>query len=555
MGNFYVHYHYINYLRFGINGPNEQKGSYNTTPHDILQKKREELLAKVKKRQGALTDTQVGEYEKIYNDLLNPIYANSVNKQVLMAGNEALDTLLKEEYHQDISSSKLFTESGSGSFTDEQKMQMKINEGLKIKNKVIKQYRLSAEYNYHQAQTISNSLKELYKIANNFIKTAGDGNLTANKIKSQIQQIDATLQNISDKLENISQKRTKNALLQRYLPKKISHDHVLIEQINTLVELLLSPSLAGLNGDIGEYTAIIADIIINKNLLLAKENIKEEIIKEAKKIQNTTVTGKASENSLSITSLKSLGSMFNIDEGDLMSHITENSRGDGNSQNKIDVIFHNKENKKTSGISVKNYNLSNNYYLKMVSQTPFSNILNEEPEFAAHYLNIVASRTKIEEGKSKYYSFTNKMNSIPSEDKPYSQYFIEANNTLKILALLPAMGGFTGRNKADYILVNDNSKTGGGVKLLSINEVIREILNRDTRKAISLKIDGKNINALTRKHLWKNEWVGDDNGPNIKNAQHRIAFLIAQTHASKVTVAISPDVFYKLMYNKSKFAK
>jgi hypothetical protein len=61
-------------------------------------------------------------------------------------------------------------------------------------------------------------------------------------------------------------------------------------------------------------------------------------------------------------------------------------------------------------------------------------------------------------------------------------------------------------------------------------------------------VSSKNINALTSKSLWPNNW--EEAGP-----QARIAKLLSEVHKAKISISISPDVFRTIMYEKSKFAK
>lgn len=535
IGNFYIHYHYQNYLRFGIEESEGQ--SYSSSQVYDFHGKKKEFLHNLKKSQ-SINKSLIEKYQNMYKRILNPNLKGQTTN--IQNARKALDNMLIQKYQTQLANYSYVTDTGKGSLSPSQQLHLEINKVLGIRNDTLNKLRLSQQHARHQAKKVRDSVQNVYEQAIGFIQEAQKHGLKVTDIQKAVTQLEASLNQLSPS-QNInfssisSNGGSVDSVLRTCFPDgKLVDNQNIFTQVNDLIDLLKTPTAAAITGDIGEYTAALTWLIATKNVVLTEEKLLQEVGK--------LLEGSESEKISSTQSTQSLASYFNVNQDALSLYISENSTGDGNSVNKIDVRFTGL--KEDIGVSVKNYNLSGSNYINLVSETPFSNILLEMPEFAAHYLNISSVHDyklathgeKIKGGQS------------------FSQYRKQANDALKLYVLQSAMGGYTGRNQAQYILINDNSKsTTDSVKLIHINDIIQEIANRDISHMVSIKVNGKNINELSKKALWQNQWAAPENIPNKEGAKARMAKLLAEVHSSKIKVSVAPDVFSKLMYGVSRY--
>lgn len=548
LNNLYIHYHYQNYLRFGIE-PSQGNAYSGSKVYDFNAQK-QRLINKIKNHKGSLSEATIERYQELFDQILTS--TSSKNDSKIIEAQRLLQQLLDNKYKKGINNI-YYTDGGMAALSGNELLHRQINKTLKIKRDTLEALRLKDTNQKHKISKLESSLKNVYSIANEFIAAASREGLDASKIKSTVAQLDRTIKNIaSDQNTNFSnigeEDGTKiSTILRNYFNSSyVSHDNSLVKQVNGLIELMRSPSITGLACDIGEYTAEVAKLIYLKEIGL----FQDEVDKQIKSIEDGHIlktVGAETEKFSRDASLYNLAAMFNIKASDLSVNITEDAEGNGNSYNKIDVMLYDQSGREV-GVSVKNYNLSNNYYIKLVDNTPLTKILLEDPEFAAHYLNITSVHEQDlvpEKGKTvKSYK----------GGKTYSQYKQQANDALKLSALVPALGGFQGRGKAEYILMNDSSRTGSNsVKIIPIDAIVAEVAKRDVSHTVSAKVTNamvqhKNINALTSKSLWPNKW--EEAGP-----QARIAKLLSEVHKAKIEISISPDVFRTMMGQSSRFKK
>lgn len=555
VNNYYIHYHYQNYLRFGIESSKDKKMGNGV--YDFTQKKQEFIDKINQTRYAKMNINTIARYEEIYKQILNPTLVkgsgrvDKAKKQLFTILNNEIGTALNTKV----------TDTGAGTISSQQELKRAINAALGIKNDVLNRAKLSDNSATHKAQKIISSFDFAYSKAQSFRKMAMKKGLSVAEINAAIVTLELEINKILQEkdLPTFSSLSDNGAaiddILKGCIPNKMEHGHPLITSINNLLEVLKSPTISVINGKIGEYVGAVTNVVMNQSILSIDQAVGKAVKQQYVNSPNFKIFGDNLENNFSADNLYNLGSYFNIKAKDFaVNFSSEGAPKNGQSRTKVDIIIDDSVAQNSFKISVKNYNLSGYHYIGLVGDTPLTSLLNEMPEFAAHYLNIVNVHKDSEGVITQRLGGKNAKASDFSGGLSYSQYRKQANDALKLYSLLPAMGGFSGRSKAEYILINDNSQsTAGSVKLISIYDVLKEVIRRDNTGLVSVKVNGTDINKLTTAQLWENTWVGEKE-PSAESASARIATLLAQVHSSKISIKISPDVFTTLMYGKSRYA-
>jgi hypothetical protein len=171
-------------------------------------------------------------------------------------------------------------------------------------------------------------------------------------------------------------------------------------------------------------------------------------------------------------------------------------------------------------LSIKNYNLSSQHPISLVTKSPLSSFLFNlgNTDYTNHFLNIFAAH------KSTPSSFRN-MRVLAEESLAYS-------------LLWSAMSGRgVGKKEgfADVFVVNDNSKKGD-VKIYDIGKLVNNVINRSNAlKVIDIDPTLSSISIMNNF-----ETAGKSIGDNI---QRRLTKLIANTRAIKMSVKLGTEAF------------
>lgn len=185
--------------------------------------------------------------------------------------------------------------------------------------------------------------------------------------------------------------------------------------------------------------------------------------------------------------------------------------------------------------SVKNVNFEalneTGFGVGLLSGTSVITRIQDYWNFTNHYLNVSAN-----EGRQ-------------SDDiQPSYSLLIEAHQALKMtLAYYALVGGEWSQkrgssvikqmDKAEILIVNDNSQKKGKYKVYFIDEIINNSLSKDLGSII-LK-----INESEDIPNWGNNFISVSNTKNSTLAYARIANIIAQMQRAKLEIAISPKIF------------
>lgn len=529
----YIHYHYVNYLRFGTKYPKGKK--QNTTKIYDFHKKKNEFIKHIKatRNQVILDRKTISQFEIYYKSILNPDLQNNSNdfikaNQILQ---EAVNKKLGREFNH-------ITSSGKAILSADESKELQIKRGLELKAKVLNDLKLDNSKIGVTAKKLENSLKQVYNLAQQYLNAIDPNNLNAIQIKQQVQLINNLIQTtILESKTAISgmdldvQKifsqyiQTLNRTSQGYIDK----NEDIISIINNLIQLLKAPNVAFITGVGGEYTAAVTQIAIQQGI----NNVSTEALD---KMIQKTLTGAVSEPMGNLAKAQNLNALFGFKDSsgvEMNIHESENNM-------KIDIKIPDAKKQQDIGISIKNYNLSRSRDLNLVEDSPFTSMLMEDPIFASHYLNIASVHE--EELSTKNIQ---KNNSI-SGYKNYSTVIKEANQGLKMILLLAGLRGAAGRAQATYILVNDNSKSNlNSVKLINIYDLMDKVLQDESEeylsKAVKITLDHQKLTDNTTKELFSNNWTGPDS-PNKGAAIDRMSNILMEAHKKKVSVALKPSV-------------
>ena len=196
LNNLYIHYHYQNYLRFGIES--SQGKTYGSSSVYDFEAHRKRFIDKAKNKKGSLSEETIKRYETLFNQILtaNPNNSQSNDPKILEA-QRLLQQLLENKYQKGISNT-YFTSTGKAVLSGDELLHREINKALEIRRKTLEGIRLKETSQRHKIQTLSNSLKETYDLAQKFIAEANRKGLNASNISMTVKTLDKAIKDIAD---------------------------------------------------------------------------------------------------------------------------------------------------------------------------------------------------------------------------------------------------------------------------------------------------------------------------------------------------------------------
>lgn len=247
-----------------------------------------------------------------------------------------------------------------------------------------------------------------------------------------------------------------------------------------------------------------------------------------KHIQNSVV-GSIKSNNIYITDNFASGvdmdTVFNIPK---TKHISKNGIGwqvNLKTQGKIDVAM--QINDEAYLASVKSYNLSNagklntknkqQYALTLVKGTPLLYLLQNDGYFVNHYLN----------------------QTVDTIESRYKNVIKQANKVMKELIILRSLagGGQQSNSKTSGVMANlfiVNDKSGiGGIRIMSTPMVLEQLIAYNG-------LDQVNISNFNLNKTWDNSWGSSANA--------RITKLISQLYQTKINASINLSQIKNMMF-------
>ncbi|MBQ8206363.1 MAG: hypothetical protein IJZ77_02780 [Bacilli bacterium] len=531
----YIHYHYVNYLRFGISSP---EGQTKSKAFDYVEK-RKEMISKLrieKRLDSSLDKGTIRKLERYTENILNP---SNTESPFFKKANKALEEHINKEVGRRAEDIRL-APSGKAVFSSEVKKEKNIKTQLVKSNQLasadkLNNFKIKTSQQRVTIDKLERALTSLYQYANNYIKKASEGDLRRQQIEEVIRQIDNI---IEQALGSISQQSSPvQASFSNYIKtlqeaKKSTisiQDNInIINLLNELVILLKSPNVSVINGNVLEQAMKIVELRVNENI----EDIGEEKIMQA---LNSAMTGKKQESTHNRERAERLNNFLGVEDLDFS--IFESS-----SSIKADFILTVPNAEKKQNLSIKNYNLKSQYNIKLVEDTPFTSMLAEDLNFAAHFLNMASVRP-------------NELKGTPTV--PYSVKLKEANAALRVTLFWSALKGNSDRTQVSYFLINDNSTSKkGSVRIVSVYEIMDQIMKQSADldklfKVVILTLNGKDLvdNVTSGMFSQQNNWLGDINTKSPDLAKKRTSLIMAEAHTKNLTVALKPQLM-KQFFNK-----
>ena len=532
----YIHYRYVNYLRFGVKYPEHK--TQNTANIYNFKSKRNEFINNIRRQKKVTLDRKtIKQFEQYYENILNPELAGK-NSEYFQQVNNLLQQAVNRKLERDLNS-KHITSTGSVALTLEEQEEQKQKYALGLKSKMLNSLKLDNNKTGVTAKKLENSLNQTYNLAKQYLERMDPNNINAQQVRQQVQAIEQLINNAiretQTAISGVDSEIQKSFSLYIQSLKRTSQGYIdkdssIINQINELIQLLKAPNVSFFGGVGGEYTVAVTQAVIESKT----GNLTEKKIKE---IVDKALTGQISEKTGNLKKAQDLNSLFGFKD----SSGVEMNIHESESSMKVDIKIPNNKGKDV-GISIKNYNLKKGRNLNLIEGAPFTSMLMEEPSFASHYLNIASVR---ENGESSIKSSKKSINIDGYKD--YSTVVKEANQGLKMILLLASLRGASGRNQASYLLINDNSRNDrGSVKLINIYDLMDIILQDDSGEylsnAVKITLDHQKITDNLTKGLFNNNWIGEKYVANRGQAIDRVSGILAEAHKKKISVAIKPNV-------------
>lgn len=501
----YIHLHYDNYLKYGIN---KDGTSSKDVTFSFSEYKNKAAKAHLKKFKTNNDDLQ--EISKMVNLILSPDskYDNKNQEEVI----KKIRSVLEEQFKDIDIDWKKATQANdeaviadavdsikrikkiSTDNTNEKRVQLntllkRVNSLIQIRDTIV-----DANTKDELKKAINEIKKELEKIGNINSKISGDNNGTLLELSTN-----------------------KNKLL------NIADNKSLIDKINEALDtFILKPANLNLRrGDFFEYVIAVAPLVARNEAMQVSTEMIENMIKES-------VVGTSSRYKIEFDK-KYFSDMVNFEElnfqnynnsdGILTSYLT--------SQGKIDVELQWTGNNNYH-ISAKNINFKNKIAdIHLVSGSSMLYMIqNSDPIFVNHYLNITSTHNT----EKDLYS-------------PNLSYIKLAHETMKLELFIKALtGNLHGRPAANIFIVNDRSKKGrNGVKVIDMEDIINKIFSLS-----NIFSDNKNIAVKTKETdlsniVFKNHIAGDKKNLNDNDAETRLLRLLTDIHAKKINVSISKN--------------
>ena len=523
IGN-YVHLNYENYLRYGINyTPVKNKNSF-TPPNisQILEDQRERVKNLAKTSFKHLSNKKGA---KQIEDQLNLFYGgkNQTQKAIFNIDpdevrTQAIQYIEEEAIDQGISAGLIDYSTLSSINKDNPNR----GTGRGIGGKKIKDNDKDALTNYN---AVYNKWQKILSLYNQYRgdETFKELELLTDNLTKEYEYFIKEVNKESKKYLGTNQKGKSYGIDSN---ERIRFNNF-IEQLNELSTKYNNyVSVSKIHGFLGEYgTAAIANAVGN---ITNRE--KNKLIKGM--LQSAKVVGDQTGGSFLDTNLFAIqGFATYIDkEGTKktkFNKVDQEKFGTftvKETQDKVDVILNLYGYEKPVMASVKNYNLSHEKPIHVLSGTSIIQLVQDYQFFINHYLNITQSIT----------------NSTKANKGKQTNNLILANRTLKLTMALHALAGHTrkthtnGNNfseQADIFILHDNSI--GRFKVYHISEIINRIYNNPNYILLKNFSDEKN---------WKVE------APNLKeknyqNAYKRISNLLTSLHSFNISLSIDKDVF------------
>lgn len=343
----------------------------------------------------------------------------------------------------------------------------------------------------------------------------GQQNFKNQKIWNELQNLDNDLRQLEKDVERYKQisGNTGATIVTRWLSKDQNNER-LDDKINRLISSLKTDVSSVIIGEYGEVVLKATNYVANKKgnatvsqILKYLDNSLKNISKSNKGVSGSAISYYANfykdESALYDKNGKEID--YNTLQGD---QFTINMTED-----KVDAIIDIDKDLNNLNLSIKNYDLSNNNSLTLLSGRNLLGLVQDYPIFINHFLNIVGTHV---------------------DDNFNNNEIDYMHSAMKISAFIKAIAGGVvtkqGRNvAADLFIVNDNSQQKGYYKVYFLSDILDKVINNIKLISIDNYPDG----------IWEaNKWIEPQTHDWIKAAT-RITAMVNVMRTMNLHITIS----------------
>lgn len=530
MDNYYIHAHISNYNRWGISQTGgEGNGNELANIEKYFQSQRTQFLKSLPKNK-----TIPQELKDLEEQLTLLLDADSSDTEIQQE-RELLEQLLSESAKKSI---KL------GEYGSVESLRHKITDA-KI------QY-ISSDTNNKNYMTW-NQLQTQYNKIIETVKSLKQSNQAKDVLGVNYNKLMKAAKNFENFYKELEKQSKDNGGWGKTKRIAIYKNKGIYKQLCTIAEILALPSTT----TIGNVVELGGLICVGNGLGYTGKKLEEWVKKEISKGSNGMWQGNVKQKITIDTS--ELSKIFNENElkdafslessnNGLMHKIDIKTGAAVESQGKSDLTI-SINTDVTYPISMKNYYLSKDGYMSLVSNTSLLALLQKvNLDFIAHFLNVTSQHTV---WKNKAGDFQDNDNS-PIAQQAYRAAF----RALRVILLYYAMAGRPNGNQAEYILINDSSgKSKNQVKIIDINELVRtyagnDLSDIDGRMSVILDEEPIYNYVTSRNKRWQNVWIGQENAFNKEEAIARSKDVYKNFYNHQVKVKINTSIIRNDYLNK-----
>lgn len=525
IGN-YIHYHYENYLNYGIGTRGSPNKNYSAASAYITQKKRihkearelnknkdkEQLKAELENILNFFRPGQKmpsGDWtEEDLNQIESAIQAaviNRINGEVIVDWDTM--TALNSDYLSQIE------------LTEGQNLRKNLSTGgMNNINSINK-----------RIEILNRTLNETFAFVQN--KKANELRKELSEIEKQWEVIQKSIDPENDiRVQNRFRKYQGIESSKMLISEALGGENGFAAQLNALWNSFKKRINAYASGEIGEYYAAIAVQAAKLKGQKITDDLKQEFINNINKMTEKEL-GLAGKQRSSVA--MSVQNVIGGNAGNRPDHVINGLFTDfiggqmrlTSTQDKVDLNIQLEGLDTPIAASIKNYSRIGEMGVHVHSGVSILSLTQEYTDFMNHYLNVSVRAT----GSSQDYSSANAI--LP-----------KMNETLKLTMALKAIaggilklgkGGFGPSQQAEVFILNDSS---GYYSVYFVDDLLDQIMKNINKY---VKIDG--IESDT---TWKQIWVASQNNKKDYGAAYsRILGVLNQLHRFKLSISLLPTLF------------
>lgn len=522
----YIHYRASNYKKYGISPGTkklaQQYGGENKNTKNLFslcQSQRQHIFEQVNTlNSGAnVSDKDVQLLEQFLNETKKQLGKN------MLSNSKQIQADIEQEALKDIEDGLAQIDWNS----------------LKVVNKadfaqigVGKQLRATGkQFDIKTIQTALSKINQLEDaISKNLIK--GGGTAISASVIQQIQNLKKTYQDANFALTKKGSKKT----LSKKMQDSVANARIeLIKNLETYVPYL---PVHNAQGKVFEY---LLEKIPSFAQEVAENSANDELKNFVKSLGpvlhqgDKTLSASVDVNLIERTFFASTQETKTANENYVKTFLESNLKH-GSSEDKIDISMRYSMDS-IFNLSLKSYDLSKANYLKLVENSPLLYLLQDQnTDFVNHLFNVYSTHYEKGKEESSAVSFIQNQRKILKAD-------------LQLTLIFKALTGINiGRPGAAFLVLNDVSVTGGGIKVYRVKDLMQKIEQSLYDKAGPISVKDESGKSLDNMSLFVNNWVNASS--RADGAMQRNLNVLKEAYDRKISVklkiaAINGQIIHK----------